>query len=338
MVKLVKKVLSLVLVLMLALGALTASFAEETDKSDQLYIEVACNSNLSYFYDHMLGCETAGKELGVRTEYVGPAEYDIDGMIAAFETAIAKQPNGIVVIGFEDTLGPVIDKATEAGIPVITVDGDVNDCSRICFVGTGNYNAGFTGGNYLAEAIGGKGQVALMTKPGQANLEERIQGYQDALAAYPDIEIVQIADTQSDSVVAASAAASLLQMYPDLAGIACVEAAGGTGAATAVREAGRAGEVKIISMDRDEDVLSAIEEGTITASIAQQSALMSYLAINLLYNLNNSNLEVTSDNDAAGVSGVPNTVDTGVLVIDSTNYQYPNWGMWQRRRIGLSSL
>ena len=317
-----KKVLSLVLVLMLALGALTASFAEETDKSDQLYIEVACNSNLSYFYDHMLGCETAGKELGVRTEYVGPAEYDIDGMIAAFETAIAKQPNGIVVIGFEDTLGPVIDKATEAGIPVITVDGDVNDCSRICFVGTGNYNAGFTGGNYLAEAIGGKGQVALMTKPGQANLEERIQGYQDALAAYPDIEIVQIADTQSDSVVAASAAASLLQMYPDLAGIACVEAAGGTGAATAVREAGRAGEVKIISMDRDEDVLSAIEEGTITASIAQQSALMSYLAINLLYNLNNSNLEVTTDNDAAGVSGVPNTVDTGVLVIDSTNYQY----------------
>lgn len=322
MVKLVKKVLSLVLVLMLALGALTASFAEETDKSDQLYIEVACNSNLSYFYDHMLGCETAGKELGVRTEYVGPAEYDIDGMIAAFETAIAKQPNGIVVIGFEDTLGPVIDKATEAGIPVITVDGDVNDCSRICFVGTGNYNAGFTGGNYLAEAIGGKGQVALMTKPGQANLEERIQGYQDALAAYPDIEIVQIADTQSDSVVAASAAAFLLQMYPDLAGIACVEAAGGTGAATAVREAGRAGEVKIISMDRDEDVLSAIEEGTITASIAQQSALMSYLAINLLYNLNNSNLEVTTDNEAAGVSGVPNTVDTGVLVIDSTNYQY----------------
>ena len=44
-----KKVLSLVLVLMLALGALTASFAEETDKSDQLYIEVACNSNLSLF-------------------------------------------------------------------------------------------------------------------------------------------------------------------------------------------------------------------------------------------------------------------------------------------------
>lgn len=315
-----KKILALVLALVLAMGIASVSFAEE--KSEQLYIEVACNSNLAYFYDHMLGCETAGKELGVRTEYVGPAEYDIDGMIAAFETAIAKQPNGIVVIGFEDTLGPIIDKATEAGIPCITVDGDVNNCERVCFVGTGNYNAGYTGGKYLAEAIGGAGKVALMTKPGQDNLEQRIQGYQDALAQYPDIEIVQIADTQSDSVVAASAAASLLQMYPDLAGIACVEAAGGTGAYTAVKEAGKAGEVKIIAMDRDADVLTAIEEGVITASVAQQSALMSYMAINILYMLNNSNLEVTTDNAAAGVSGVPNSVDTGVLVIDASNCEY----------------
>lgn len=315
-----KKILALVLALVLCLGIASVSFAEE--KADQLYIEVSCNSNEVYFYDHMLGCETAGKELGVRTEYVGPATYDIDGMIAAFETAIAKQPNGIAVIGFEDTLGPVIDKAIDAGIPVVTVDGDVNNCKRITFVGTGNYNAGFTGGNYLAEAIGGKGKVAIMTKPGQDNLEQRIQGYQDALAAYPEIEIVQIADTQSDTVVAASAAASLLQMYPDLAGIACVEAAGGTGAYTAVKEAGKAGEVKIIAMDRADDVLNAIEEGVITASIAQQSALMSYLAIQLMYNLNNSQMEVTTDNAAAGVSGMPYTVDTGVLVIDASNCEY----------------
>ena len=161
-----------------------------------------------------------------------------------------------------------------------------------------------------------------MTKPGQGNLEERIEGYQDALAEYPDIEVVQIADTQSDSVVAAQAASSLLQKYPDLAGIACVEGAGGSGAATAVREAGKAGEVKIMAMDRDEDVLNAIEEGVITASVAQQTALMSYTAINTLYTLNNSKLEVTTDNKAAGVKGTPNTVDTGVLIINSDNYEY----------------
>ena len=144
----------------------------------------------------------------------------MNAMIAAFEQAIAKKPNGIVCVGFEDTLGPIIDKAIEAGIPVVTVDGDVPNSKRIAFVGTGNYNAGYQGGQYLADAIGGKGKVAIMTKPGQGNLEERINGYKAALANYPDVEIVQIADTQSDSVVAAQAAATLLQKYPDLAGIA----------------------------------------------------------------------------------------------------------------------
>jgi ABC-type sugar transport system substrate-binding protein len=48
----------------------------------------------------------AGKELGVRTEYVGPADYDMNAMNAALEQAIAKKPNGIVVVGFEDTCGP----------------------------------------------------------------------------------------------------------------------------------------------------------------------------------------------------------------------------------------
>jgi ribose transport system substrate-binding protein len=227
-----------------------------------------------------------------------------------------------VVVGFEDTLGPIIDKAIDAGIPVVTVDGDVPNSKRIAFVGTGNYNAGYQGGQYLAKAIDGKGKVALMTKPGQGNLEERISGYEAALAQFPDIEIVQIADTQSDSIVAAQAAGALLQKYPDLAGIACVEAAGGAGAATAVKEAGKVGQVKIISMDRGEDVLSDIEAGVITASVAQQTALMPYYAIQILMNVNNSSVAITSDNAAAGGSGVPASIDTGVIIIDAANAQY----------------
>lgn len=318
-----KKLFSLVLALVLALGLFSFAVAEApADLSEQLYIEVSALGGLDYFYDHMMGCEMAGTELGVRTEYVGPADYDMNAMIAAFEQAIAKKPNGIVVVGFEDTLVPIIDKAIDEGIPVVTVDADLPTSKRISFVGTGNYTAGMTGGKYLAEALGGKGKVALMTKPGQSNLEERLSGYQAALAAFPDIEVVQVADTQSDPVVAAQAAAALLQKFPDLAGIACVEAAGGSGAATAVKEAGKAGEVKILSMDRGEDVLADIEAGVITASVAQQTALMPYYAIQILMNVNNSNIAITTDNAAAGVAGVPAAVDTGAIIIDANNAQY----------------
>jgi ribose transport system substrate-binding protein len=161
-----------------------------------------------------------------------------------------------------------------------------------------------------------------MTRPGQSNLEERVAGYREVLAKYPGIEIVQIADTQSDPVVAAQAAAALLQKFPDLAGIGCVEAAGGSGAATAAKEAGLQGKVKIISMDRGNDVIAAIEEGTITASVAQQTALMPYYATVILYNLVNSKVDISTDNKAAGVAGIPQVVDTGSIIVDATNAKY----------------
>lgn len=327
-----KKSISILLLLVLVMSLIGCTQEEPAveesasgnaiDTSDQLYIEVSALGNLDYFYDHKMGMEMAGEELGVRTEYVGPAEYDMNAMITAFEQAISKKPNGIVVVGFEPSLDSIVNKAIAEGIPVVTVDADLPTSDRLAFVGTGNFGAGVEGGKYLAEIIGESGQIAIMTRPGQSNLEERVAGYKSALEAYPDIEIVQIADTQADPVVAAQAAATLIQKFPDLKGIACVEGAGGSGAATAVREAGKSGEVKIIAMDRGNEVLEAIEEGIITASVAQQTALMPYYAVQILYNLNNSNVKITEDNGKAGVLGIPATVDTGVIVVTQENYMY----------------
>lgn len=317
-----KRILAFALLLAVALPFFAQAKPALVAKKDQLYIEVSALGNLDYFYDHKMGMQMVGKELGVRTEYVGPAEYDMNAMVAAFEQAIAKKPQGIVVVGFEPSLNSIVDKAVGMGIPVVTVDADLPGSKRLAFVGTGNYTAGMVGGQKLASLIGGKGKVAIMTKPGQSNLEERIAGYKAALAKFKDIEIVQIADTQSDPVVAAQAAATLLQKYPDLVGLACVEGAGGSGAATAVREAKKAGKVKIVSMDRGNEILDAIKEGVISASVAQQTALMPYYATTILYNLYNSQVAITRDNKAAGVLGIPAVVDTGAIIIDSSNYQY----------------
>ena len=300
-----------------------AAQGAKRNTSQQLYIEVSALGGLDYFNDHKLGMKMAGEALGVKTDYVGPADGDIGGaMVMSFEQAIARKPNGIVVVGFEPSLNALVDKAVNAGIPVVTVDADLPGSKRIAFVGTGNFQAGFQGGRKLAELIGKKGAVALMTKPGQSNLEERVAGYRKALADCPEIAIVQVADTQSDPSVAAQAAAALMQKYPALAGIACVEAAGGTGAATAVREAGKAGKVRIVAMDRGNEVLQLVKDGVISATIVQQTALMPFYATQILYNLCNNPLPVTSDNAKAGVTGAPTVVDTGVIVVDDKNCQF----------------
>lgn len=323
--------------IILALVMLATSFAKRnagrqqtpgaqravTSHSDQLYVEVSALGNLDYFYDHKLGMELAGEAFGVRTEYVGPAEYDMPAMITAFEQAMAKKGiKGIVVVGFEPALVPIINKAVESGIPVVTVDADLPDSKRVAFVGTGNYKAGYEGGTKLAELIGGKGKVAIMTKVGQSNLEERVSGYKDALSKYKDISIVQIVDTQSDAIIAAQVATAALRKNPDLAGIGCVEAAGGVGAATAVKESGQTGKVKIVSMDRGNEVLYLIGEGVISATVAQRTAIMPYYAVQILYDLNNRKVPITIDNRKAKVLPSPSYVDTGVILVDKTNYKY----------------
>jgi len=289
---------------------------------DELYIHVSCYGSLDYFYDHKVGTEIAAKILGVKSEYVGPAGYDMDAMITAFEQAIAKKPAGIIVFGADATLASVIDKASDAGIPVVCVDGDVANSKRVAFVGTGHFNAGVMGGKKLVEMLDGKGEVALMTVPGQSHLELRIAGYKSVLDEYPDIKIVQIGDTQTDPTVAAQAAAAIIQKYPNLSAFACVEASGGQGCLTAVTEADKLGQIKIMSMDRGSDVLQAIKNGGVSATIVQQTALMPIYAMQILYNLNHYGVPITSDNAKAGLTGTPVNIDTGCVIVDKNNVDY----------------
>jgi len=291
-------------------------------KRKDLYFLVSALGANTYFYDHKEGLRLAGEFFGVETRYKGPPDLNMPAMIQAIELAVAQNPGGIMVIGFEESLNDAVNKAVDAGIPVVTLDSDLPNSKRIAFVGTGNYDAGFKGGTKLAELVGGRGKVAILTKVGQPNLEERVRGYREALARYPGIEIVRIADTKSEVPMAAQAAAAVLAAVRDLAGFGCVEAAGGAGCATALKEAGLAGQVKVVAMDRDNDILNYIKNGVIDATIVQQTALMPFYGLSILYQLNHCEVPVSSDNAAAGVPGVPRVVDTGTILVDRRNCEY----------------
>ena len=88
-------------------------------------------TNLPYFIDHRLGLEFAGKELGVKTKFVGPVDYDMTAMVNTLEQTIAEKPAGILVVGFDPALKPSIDKAVEAGIPIVTLDAEVYGSKRL---------------------------------------------------------------------------------------------------------------------------------------------------------------------------------------------------------------
>lgn len=292
------------------------------DRSQDEYIYVSSMGNLEFFNAHKYGWAWAGDTLGVKATYVGPAEYDMNAMVAAFDQAIAKKPKGIAVFGVEPILEPSINKAVDAGIPVVTILGDLPNTKRLAFVGSYQYDLGYIGGQNLADALGGEGKVAILSIPGVGMFDDREEGFRAAFEAYPGIEVVQVGDTGADTVSAINTAKDILQRFPDLAALACTDSTGGIGAATAVEELNRVGEVKIISMDRNSDVLEKIKDGVVTGTVAQNDAAMAFWALQVLYNHNYNQAPLTSDNNAAGVNPGPSQVFTAANYVDESNLEY----------------
>ena len=78
------------------------------------------------------------------------------------------------------------------------MDSDAAVSKRLFFVGTNNYQAGLVGGKRLAEELKDKGNVVFFTMPEQSNLAERLRGYREALARFPEIHVVRVVDIAGD--------------------------------------------------------------------------------------------------------------------------------------------
>ncbi len=286
---------------------------------DQQYVMIAAATGAPYWIDSKSGLYDKAKELGVKAVFTGPQTVDVNQQIDAVNRAIAQHVDGIIMVPMADSVTPAINKALDAGIPVVCADADAPSSRRYTFVGTGNYHAGYQVGELLGKTLGGQGEVALIYIPGADNLTQRLNGCKDALKKYPDISVVAIGNDQGSLTEAQKVCRTIMQAHPNLKGFGCVDAGGGQGAAVAVKEAGKIGKVHIVGMDRDEATLQFIEQGIIDASIGQRTYTMSYTALQLVYNLRNGQIRMVRDWKKIGVSPLPPLIDTGSFVITKDN-------------------
>lgn len=286
----------------------------------QEYVYLSIVTQVPFWVDHRAALEDAGELLGVRTTFTGPVDFDVAAQARQLDEIVARQPAGLIIFpGDADTLTPGIDRAVEAGIPVAMVIGDAPNSKRYVHLGIDGFNAGRVGGRMLAEAIGGAGQVILGTFPAP-NVLDRVEGYRSVFEEeFPDIEVVEVVNDRADPAYAPTAYAAAIQAHPEVVGIGGTDGDSGKGAALAVRDAGRVGEIKIVAMDRNEDMLDFIEDGTIYGSVVQKSYVEMFLAVHLLYWLNNDILRVLPDWRAAGVNILPEQIMTGVMTVTRDN-------------------
>jgi ribose transport system substrate-binding protein len=289
--------------------------------SDEYYVLVSANLQLSYWKAAGAGFANASSQFKVRSEFSGPQNYDPKAERDALDQAMQKKATGILLDVTDPTLlKDSIDKAVAAGIPLITIDSDAPASKRLFFIGTNNYQAGFTGGQRLAQELKGKGNVVVFSMPDQPNLQDRLRGYKDALAKTPDIKITRVVDIQGDPRIAFDTATQIVGKERDkVDAFVCLEAQSAKEVAGVLNSYHVSGKV-VMAMDTDQETLDLIQKGVIAATIAQKPYTMAFVGMQMLDNLYHQKPS-SLDKDWAkdSYAPIPSFVDTGSALIDKSN-------------------
>jgi len=289
--------------------------------SAEKYYLVCANTKIAYWQEAGAGMVKAARELGVQAELVGPETLDVKAEKEEFRRIMAKKPAGILVSPSNpDVLAEDIDAAIAAGIPVITIDSDAPKSKRLVFVGTNNYQAGIMGGNLVAKKLNGKGNLMLFTIAGQANIEERMHGYRDALASHPGIKIAEVVDMHGDARVVFDKMMEVAEKSKDkFDGFVALEALAGREIAEVLDRKKVEGKL-VVGMDTTGDTLDMVDKGKIEATISQKPFTMAYYGIRMLADLSVNKLPSLNINFAQDLrSPLPAFVDTGAALVDKSN-------------------
>lgn len=204
----------------------------------------------------------------------------------AIEAAIIQNYDGIACLAGDEGMIPFIQKAFDANIAVATYNSETNkESARAFFVGADNYQQGRICGEKMAQLIGSKGEIAIITGFFAVEAHElRRTGFKDIIAEkYPEIEIVGEVENIDLADVAFTQATDFMSSYPDLSGI-YITASGQFGAANAVKDYGKTGKVKVVCHDFLPETMGLVREGVIQGAIGQSTKLQGRDVVIRLYN------------------------------------------------------
>jgi simple sugar transport system substrate-binding protein len=224
------------------------------------------------------GVTAAGEDMGVEVEYQAPPTFDMVAMSDLIDAAVASQPDGLVVsIPDADALGPSIQAAVDAGIPVISMNSgsdDFADLGVLVHVGQTEFEAGLIAGQRFKEE-GVKTPICINQEVGNSALDDRCDGFFEGLGIEGEVIPVDLDDPAGTT----ETVAGVLQQNPDVDGILTLGPTGATPTLQALDEAGMLGDVKFATFDLSPEVLNAITDGDMLFAIDQAQYLQGYLPI-----------------------------------------------------------
>jgi len=180
---------------------------------------------------------------------------------------------GAVLFNCTDAKGSIanVRRAKAAGIPVFCMDREIEASdAALSQVLSDNYSGCVALGQYFVKQVGEAGKyVELLGIVADTNTWNRSKGFHSVVDRFPGLKMVAQQSAEFDRTKALEVLETILQANPDINAVFCGNDAMAMGAYQALLAAGKAGQVKVFGFDGADDVVKAVAEGKIAATVMQ---------------------------------------------------------------------
>jgi ribose transport system substrate-binding protein len=181
-----------------------------------------------------------------------------------------------------NAIAPALAGPERAGIPVFTADIAAHGGKVVAHVASDNVQGGRLAGETLAGLIGGTGKVVIIDHPTVASVQERVRGFEEAIAKFPGIQIVARQSSDGQRARATQVMEDMLQAHQDLAGVFGINDDSALGAASVLESAGRTG-IVVVGYDATDEAQEAIRRGSpLKADVIQHPRRIGETAIDVI--------------------------------------------------------
>jgi fructose transport system substrate-binding protein len=281
-------------------GARPAAPAQEQAAAATIKVGLITKTDTNPFFVKMKeGAQKQAKALGVTLmTAAGKVDGDAASQITAIENMVSAGVKGILITPSNDSVVPAIKKARAKGVLVIALDTPPNPSTAVdALFATNNFTAGVLIGKYAKKLFAGKTpKIAMLDLfPGPSVGYLRHNGFlsgfgasgvspKDAQKYDTAPQVVCNADTSGDQAKGQTAMETCLQKAPDINLVYTINEPAAAGAYTALKNAGKAGKVTIVSVDGGCAGVRNVKAGVIAATSQQYPLKMASLGVSAVVN------------------------------------------------------
>lgn len=229
------------------------------------------------------GCEKADAELpDVEVEFKIPSDSTAAEQRRIVDDLMAKGVSGLAISPVDPNNQTQMINEISKQVLVLTQDSDAPQSNRACYLGTDNVAAGRQAGDLIKEALPQGGKIMVFVGQSDArNAQERYQGIKESLAG-SKVEIIDLRTDDTNRVRAKANVSDTLVQYPDVACLVGLWSYNGPAIVSALKDAGKIGQVKVICFDEEDETLAGVKDGSIFATVVQQPYEFGYQSVQMM--------------------------------------------------------